>query len=79
MSWLVIAIAAAAVTSMILVVAWIIWTSDRQGSHHRAQPRPARGRHQGAHARRPRLVRHGSHGLPVLWTAARPAELVVLP
>ena len=70
-SWPVIVIAVAAVILVALVAAWIITTAKRRGSRHRAQSprpaRPARGRHQGAHAhtRRPRLWRHGSHGLPV--------------
>ena len=54
-SWPVIAIAAAAVIVLVLVVAWIALTASRRGSRHGSQPRPARGRHQGAHARRPRL------------------------
>jgi hypothetical protein len=64
-SWPVIAIAAAAVIVLVLVVAWIALTASRRGSRHGSQPRPARGRHQGAHARRPRLWRHGDHGVPV--------------
>jgi hypothetical protein len=50
---------------LVLVVAWIALTASRRGSRHGSQPRPARGRHQGAHARRPRLWRHGDHGVPV--------------
>lgn len=74
MSWPVIVIAVAAVILVALIAGWIISTAKGHGSRHRAEPsrparpaRPARGRHQGAHAytRRPRLWRHGSHGLPV--------------
>ena len=67
-SWPVIVIVVAAVVLVALIAGWIISTAKGHGSRHRAQLfRPARGRHQGAHAqtRRPRLWRHGSHGLPV--------------
>lgn len=70
-SWPVIVIAVAAVLLVALIAGWMISTAKGHGSRHRAEaPRPAppaRGRHQGAHAhtRRPRLWRHGSHGLPV--------------
>ncbi len=64
-SWPVIAITAAAVIAAASVFARIAWKASRRGSRRRTQPRPARGRHQGTHARRLRLWRHGSHGVPV--------------
>jgi len=66
-SWPVIAFAAAVLIFVVVLVGWIALTADRHGSRHRAQSqaRPARGRHQGAHARRLRIWRHGDHGVPV--------------
>jgi hypothetical protein len=46
-----------------LVIASIAPAIVGRSSRDRAQSRSARGRHEGARARRPRLWRRGSHGV----------------